>query len=89
MSTDDGKFTLLKYRSDADRIYVNLTDGSEEGCLKGRRAGGSGRRVVGSTVKYCLRILHLPSYTRLIPFCLDRLSVCPSCPSLENPETRS
>jgi len=26
--TDDGKFTLLKYRSDGDRIYVNLTDGS-------------------------------------------------------------
>ncbi|TGZ39049.1 hypothetical protein DBV15_02358 [Temnothorax longispinosus] len=62
-------------------FIVNLENGSERwrGTLKAseeRERAGSGRRVVGSTVKYCLRILHPPSYARLIPFCPDRLSVC-------------
>lgn len=77
---DDGKLTLLKYRSDAKRIYRQLSERERkvERDIEGmrRKRAGSGRRVVRSTVKYCLRILHLPSYARLIPFCPDRLSVC-------------
>jgi len=58
---------------------VNLANGSEKGRERdveaARKRAGSGRRVVGSTVKYCLWILHPPSYAQLIPFCPDRLSV--------------
>lgn len=76
--TDDGKLTLLEYRSDAKRIYRQLSERERkvERYVEGARNERAGRRVVGSTVKYCLRILHPPSYARLIPFCPDHLSVC-------------
>ncbi|EGI65238.1 Disks large 1 tumor suppressor protein [Acromyrmex echinatior] len=72
---------------------VNLANGSEKWRERdveaARKRAGSGRRVVGSTVKYCLWILHPPSYAQLIPFCPDRLSVYRRALSLENPGTRS
>ncbi|KYQ46444.1 Disks large 1 tumor suppressor protein [Trachymyrmex zeteki] len=74
----DFHFNALKFifRTPSE-FTVNLVNGSEKWRKRdveaARKRAGSGRRVVGSTVKYCLWILHPPSYARLIPFCLDRL----------------
>lgn len=92
--TNDGKLTLLKCRSDAKRIYRQLSERERkvERDVEGARSerARSGRRARRGKYR---EILPLDSASTILrptyPFLLRPPLCLPSYPSLENPGTRS